>query len=296
VLERLLSFFAALCLHLILFIVILFWPAPAARPRLPTGILIEGLVSVNPLPGAPARTIRRAVSPAEPVRTAQASRRPEEIQPRPSVTPAREPSRRETVIPSRAENRQAPDTPAPPAETPRNATLPPARNATRPPARNASSTPPPPPPPAEDVNSALAEMRQASRRSPAAGRGEDLSRALAALDRELNSANQGGGGGAEDGAGLGLAGAYADSVASRIKPNWAMAERADRANYIAIVSLSIGADGLIRSAVIKSSSGNGLFDASILQAVRATRQVEPPPGPEYFNMDITFSRDVLSRR
>jgi TonB family protein len=129
-------------------------------------------------------------------------------------------------------------------------------------------------------------------------RREDLSSALADLGREIGGSGQsrGAGAGTEGGAGLGIAGAYAESVASRIKPNWAMAERTDRTNYVAVVSLNINADGVIQNAVIKTPSGNSLFDASIIQAVRATRQVEAPPGTEFMNLDITFSREVLSRR
>jgi TonB family protein len=140
-------------------------------------------------------------------------------------------------------------------------------------------------------------MARQARRPPS--RGEDLSSALADLSRELGGSGQasrGGGSGIEGGSGMGIAGAYADSVASRIKPNWAMAERADRTNYVAVASLSINPDGVIQNAVIKTPSGNGLFDASILQAIRATRQVEAPPGVEFMNLDITFSREALSRR
>jgi TonB family protein len=149
------------------------------------------------------------------------------------------------------------------------------------------------------LGDALADMERRTRRSSPPRRGEDLSSALADLGREIGGtgqARQGGGAGAEGGAGLGIAGAYVESVASRIKPNWAMAERTDRTNYVAVVSLSINADGLIQNAVLKTPSGNDLFDASIIQAIRTTRQVEAPPGTEFMNLDITFSREVLSRR
>lgn len=284
---RLLSVFASLCLHLLLLIAVLFWPASVpVIPPPPAGILIDGLISINPLPGASARRIREDLPLPPPVQTARTQPPQNQEQPRPpTVQPRDIPSARE-IQPSRV-SPPLPETPVIPKDPQRaaNATAPPAGNATR-------------PRPVEDLNRALAEMERQTRRAPQRRR-EDLSSALADLGREIGGSGrtgQDGGTGTEQGTGLGVAGAYVESVASRIKPNWAMAERTDRTNYVAVVSLNINADGVIRNAVIKTPSGNGLFDASIIQAIRATRQVEAPPGPEFMNLDITFSREALSRR
>jgi TonB family protein len=293
--ERLLSFLASLCLHLGLFSAILFWPAGAPiLPPPPGGILIDGLVSINPLPGASARNPRQDLPPPPPVRAADVQPQTERQQPDPASVRAPEIQPRAEIQPSRV--------PPPPQEAPVIPKEPQrAANATPPalPARNASSNAPGNATRrrnTESLDDALADMARQARRPPR--RGEDLSSALADLGREIGGpgqARQGGGAGTE-GTGLGVAGAYADSVASRIKPNWAMAERTDRTNYVAVVSLNISAEGVILNSAIKTSSGNGLFDASVLQAIRATRQVEAPPGTEYMRLDMTFSREVLSRR
>jgi TonB family protein len=61
------------------------------------------------------------------------------------------------------------------------------------------------------------------------------------------------------------------------------------------VNIKIGADGTIQNYRLKTSSGNPYFDSTVQNAIQATRILEPPPSPEYMDMDVSFSSEALSR-
>ncbi|MDR2800263.1 MAG: TonB C-terminal domain-containing protein [Desulfovibrio sp.] len=91
-----------------------------------------------------------------------------------------------------------------------------------------------------------------------------------------------------------MLGAYHESVISRVRPNWVLPARADRKNYTAVVNIKIDKDGTILEARIVKPSGNTFFDSSVMQAVAATRTLEPPPHAGYSDIDISFTPESLT--
>jgi TonB family protein len=165
-------------------------------------------------------------------------------------------------------------------------------------------------PPQDDLAGALAELgREVSGKNPKrggsgpVGRGRSgdgaLSGALADLGKEAGGRGNGPSGsgpGGDGGDGYGVLGAYQDSIISRVRPNWSLPARADRRSYTAVVNIKIDRDGVILEARIIRSSGNGFFDASVMQAVAATKTLEPPPHPDYADINISFTPETLSRQ
>ena len=323
--ERTLSFLGSFCLHLLVLVLVLYWPAPDPGPLTPTGTIVSGLVSFNPLEGA-AKNPTRQDTPA-PQRGQQAQTPPPQNQPTTPETPTpKPPEKQPDPQPVKQPSKPPEDTATPIAEDPtkkppqQNATAqaqptqtPPAKNATAqtvPPVKNATAQTTPPAknattrPPRESVNDALADLQrqtgqqQGRGRSSGSGRGQDLSSALDDIAKEVGgsgSGTQGGGAGAPGGTGYGVAGAYSDSVVSRVRPNWSWPGRTDRRNYIAVVNIKIAPDGAIQSYRLTTPSGNDYFDSTVLRAIQATRDLEAPPDPRFQDMDVSFSSDALSK-
>ena len=109
-------------------------------------------------------------------------------------------------------------------------------------------------------------------------------------------ADSGHGPGGSGGDGYGVLGAYQDSIVSRVRPNWSWPGRTDRKNYTAVVNIQIEPDGTIKNARIVTSSGNAYFDATVLQALAATTNLEPPPDPSYGDINIRFTPEGLGAR
>ncbi|MDR2124782.1 MAG: cell envelope integrity protein TolA [Desulfovibrio sp.] len=131
------------------------------------------------------------------------------------------------------------------------------------------------------------------------GGSRSLSGALAELGKEADGRSNGPSGsgpGGDGGDGYGVLGAYQDSIISRVRPNWSLPARADRRSYTAVVNIKIDKDGTIMEARIIRSSGNGFFDASVMQAVAATKTLEPPPHPDYADINISFTPESLGRQ
>jgi TolA protein len=163
--------------------------------------------------------------------------------------------------------------------------------------------PPAAPKPQKDsLAAALAELsREAGRSAPRGNRapsgqtragGRDQAEAGGQANGDASGPSPGGDGGD----GYGALGAYQDSIISRVRPNWSLPARADRRSYTAVVNIKIDRDGAILEARIIRSSGNGFFDASVMQAVAATKNLEPPPLPDYSDINISFTPESLGRQ
>lgn len=72
---------------------------------------------------------------------------------------------------------------------------------------------------------------------------------------------------------------YLETLKARLKENWSWFDRTSA--LIATVEIEISPEGEITSAKIRNSSGNSLFDQSILRAVNEANPVPPPPRNVY---------------
>lgn len=72
---------------------------------------------------------------------------------------------------------------------------------------------------------------------------------------------------------------YLETLKARLKENWSWFDRTSA--LIATVEIEISPEGEISSAKIRNSSGNSLFDQSILRAVNEANPVPPPPRNVY---------------
>jgi TonB family protein len=73
---------------------------------------------------------------------------------------------------------------------------------------------------------------------------------------------------------------YATEIYNAIRNNWSVPtglSLGDVLNFEVAISVRIAEDGTLLEPRMQRSSGNGLFDASCLQAVQTTRRVPPPP-------------------
>jgi TonB family protein len=74
---------------------------------------------------------------------------------------------------------------------------------------------------------------------------------------------------------------YATAVYTAIRRNWVtptgLVTDAELAGLVLVMRISITPEGKLGSPIVQKSSGNGYFDDSCVQAVKATGQVPPPP-------------------
>mgnify|MGYP003587826268 CR=1 FL=1 len=328
--ERLISFLFSLCLHLGLLVLVLFWPAARPLPVEPfQGKFIPGIVTLGKsgkdVPGGKqavpeAAKGRQEKAPPiekppadEPAKDVPKVEAPDKTVPKPDVRPIEKPAEKPVEKPvEKPAAKPDPDTVAIP-KTP-DKKPPKSANATKPatPAKTAQTPADKPKEPqkkpgGENLGSALADLNKqvgtpkgkTGGRGTAAGKGQDLSSALADLGKQVGSAggaDSGHGPGGSGGDGYGVLGAYQDSIVSRVRPNWSWPGRTDRKNYTAVVNIQIEPDGTIKNARIVTSSGNAYFDATVLQALAATTNLEPPPDPSYGDINIRFTPEGLGAR
>lgn len=305
---RLPSFLLSLCLHLALFALALFWPAPDPLPTPSMSPTVAGFVTIGK-EGRLAQS-RKVDGPDRPEPSVQPKRidaqppQPQKVEQRvpPEVKPERKPV--EKPVPKTPEKELPPDvTPiAAKKEPPRNATVKSTRNATaKAPARNATASRNAGK--KESAADALADLRKQTRSaggpSGRQGSGDAVKGALSALGKSVGGGSgtdaDGDGPGGSGGDGAGILGSYEDSVRSRVKPNWNWVERADRKQYVAMVNLRISPTGEVQGVRVVQSSGNSLFDSSVVTAVRATQTLEAPPRPDLRELNILFNSADMAR-
>lgn len=162
--------------------------------------------------------------------------------------------------------------------------------------------PKPKPEKKEDLANALADLgkkvggdsRGSGRGQPAPGRGKGsaLSSGLDDLAKQIGGGGEddtGRGPGGAGGDGLGVRGGYLDSIHSRVKSNWSWPGRADRLTFTTRIRISIAPSGAISSWQVVRSSGNDGYDNSVIQALLQTHNLEPPPEPQYREVEIGFT-------
>lgn len=78
--------------------------------------------------------------------------------------------------------------------------------------------------------------------------------------------------------------AYGNALRSRSEQAWSKPNLVGRA----VVSIEVASDGTL-TARLTQSSGNDLFDRSVMEAIRSLRKMPPPPGGKPVNFELPFS-------
>lgn len=147
---------------------------------------------------------------------------------------------------------------------------------------------------AEKKRKAAEEKKRKAAEAAAKAEEETLRKALEAAQQksaETNPHGTGGGGGD----GVGILGVYTDSVSSRIRPHLTTRPRSDGQVFHLTVRITIADDGTIVDAKIvepPSGSGDKTFDANVLRAIREAGKMEPPPSPQYKQLDVPFNSNM----
>lgn len=89
---------------------------------------------------------------------------------------------------------------------------------------------------------------------------------------------------------------WATAVMTAIRANWTtpvgLITDAELARLVATVKIAISSDGTVSNPVITKPSGNPYFDDSVIQAVKATPKVPPPP-PARRGLNVKFEGKSL---
>ena len=113
------------------------------------------------------------------------------------------------------------------------------------------------------------------------------------LRGEVGSEEDGDGTGPGDagGIGVGSVGPYEAIIVQSVKPNWNLIKGVDRRVLSAVINMTVEPDGTISQARIVQSSGNRLFDSSLMTAIQVTGVLnEPPPTKQRVNADVVFEQ------
>lgn len=323
------SLVISLCIHIAIFLLIWFWPAPAALDLSKQPILISlvdgapggnrtpspilghmGETSDGPMEPAPpapqsevAVTAREEIKPeAQPVAPREAPQ-PQEIAPKPAPAPTPPPEPvAETPKPAptpkeipkpREKPKPEPPKPEKPVEKPKPEKKPEPKKP-----QPAKPAPKKPAPKADPVAAALQQARKATSRASSGDRGNAVEQALAQARRNAGG-NRGGGGGEGSGpGGGGLGDVYVGQVMLAVRPNWGFASPARR-NLVCVVKVRVDMQGKVQDATISRSSGNAQYDASAVNAIMRTSNAgdfPPPPNASYGDLDLVFTLDEMAGR
>ncbi|WP_027188141.1 cell envelope integrity protein TolA [Desulfovibrio cuneatus] len=119
-----------------------------------------------------------------------------------------------------------------------------------------------------------------------------LSSALDDLGTEIGGSGndaEGTGPGGSGGDGVGNLGPYEAVIVQSVMPNWQLPPRADRRSLSAVVYIVVEPDGTISQARLVQSSGDRLFDSTLMSAIRLTGVLdEPPPNGRGLDADVIF--------
>lgn len=322
--DRLPSFLLSLCLHLGVLVLVIWWPASKPAPLPPKGIMIDAYFTL----GAPGKSVpgaRQAIPEAAKGRQEQAREVPKpveqeqpktvtrvenqtEVKPQPQAKPV---EKAPPPVPEKSDAIPIPKEPEKPKaqepEKPKTAEKP------KEPEKTKESEKPAEKPKAKepeknkvDIDKELRDLarktgtatgsRQGSG-SAAGGKGKEsgsggIEKDLADLAKALGGSGtdaEGSGPGGSGGDGVGALGSYEQVIISRVRPNWSFPAQANRRQFSTLVNIQIAADGIITQSRILRSSGNAAYDASVLNALARTEQLEPPPNPDVMNIDIEFA-------
>ena len=115
-----------------------------------------------------------------------------------------------------------------------------------------------------------------------------------------NAGGDGGGGGGEgDGpGGGGLNDVYMGQVMLAVRPNWSFTS-ATRLNLVCVVRVKVNLQGEVEKVDVTQSSGNAQYDSSAANAIWRTSRAgafPPPPSEQYTELDLVFTLNELMGR
>ena len=140
--------------------------------------------------------------------------------------------------------------------------------------------------------------REATSRVESGDKGSSVEQALAQARR--NAGGDGGGGGGEgDGpGGGGLNDVYMGQVMLAVRPNWSFTS-ATRLNLVCVVRVKVNLQGEVEKVDVTQSSGNAQYDSSAANAIWRTSRAgafPPPPSEQYTELDLVFTLNELMGR
>ncbi|MEG2172041.1 MAG: cell envelope integrity protein TolA [Desulfovibrionaceae bacterium] len=329
---RLASYVLSITLHVGLILAILFWPGPPPIKLNPQAVqisLVDGAMGGNRAPSpvlgpqgtkgekiAPSMPAPQKAEAAPPAPTAQETpiAQPKQDVQKPQTQPKSKPKPEPEPEPEKAtpiaqkkkpdvkpepKTEPKPEAPKPKKEDAKKAeTKPDAKKEDAKPAPKKEETKNAQKSSADAVKEALAKAKAASSREASPQRGSAVERALAEAKRKAGGVGGGGGGEGDGPGGGGIGDVYIGQVMMAVRPNWGFAS-ASRQNLTCSVRVQVDAQGKVQRAELEQSSGNSLFDTSAVNAVKKTGtegQFPPPPGPQYYDLILSFNLNELAGR
>ena len=304
------SYLLSLCLHLAVFLLIMFWPssppvnletppvmislvdgAPGGN-RTPSSILgkmgkpTDGPKDVSPPAkkadaAAPERPEVKADPTADKARPVEAKPEPKvehKPEPKPEVKPKPEP-KDATPVADKKDKKKKEDK---------------KKDDDKKPDKKADK-----PSKGDPVAAAMNQARrEATSRVESGDKGSSVEQALAQARR--NAGGDGGGGGGEgDGpGGGGLNDVYMGQVMLAVRPNWSFTS-ATRLNLVCVVRVKVNLQGEVEKVDVTQSSGNAQYDSSAANAIWRTSRAgafPPPPSEQYTELDLVFTLNELMGR
>lgn len=332
--SRPISFLFSLCLHSLILIVVLFWPAWQPRidlnqPVIEVGFVSMGAKGIPQEKSAPAQSARAqqqasAATPAAPVRDVQQTPQNQPVQtPDVSTPPPPAPKAPPTPV--------TPPTPAVPKPTPEEKVISPKKDnvpqpkpkeedkakpqtpdpkpEVKPETKPVEAPPTPQPAPKPSANDILKDALSSAKKTAAPASGaakgggspdgaQSVAAALAGLGKETVKGG-GGSGDGESGQGnsnVGVDATYTGLVMGIVRQQWTSVPRSDRTNLIASVRVRLSADGSIEQVNLERSSGNPAYDASVLSALSKVGSLPKPPNPGLQDLLLNFNYNEMMGR
>ena len=308
------SYLLSLCLHLAVFLLIMFWPSsPPVNLETPPVMIsrVDGAPGGNRTPssilgkmGKPTDGPKDVSPPAKKADAAAPERpevkadptadkaRPVEAKPEPKVE--RKPEPKHEVKP-----KPEPKDATPVAEKPKKDDKKKDDKKSTPKDDKKTDKKADKPSKGDPVAAAMNQARrEATSRVESGDKGSSVEQALAQARR--NAGGDGGGGGGEgDGpGGGGLNDVYMGQVMLAVRPNWSFTS-ATRLNLVCVVRVKVNLQGEVEKVDVTQSSGNAQYDSSAANAIWRTSRAgafPPPPSEQYTELDLVFTLNELMGR
>ena len=319
---RFISTLLSLCLHLLLVIGMIYWPASSSKVRLDVPVYQVKLVALSgkrPVGKvAPGNKVAGPVVKPKP-EPSPATPPPPAPEPAPAPAPAPKPQPAAKPVPAPKPEPKPDATPI----SPKKAVVPEAPKVAEQPKPkddkkdkpDKKSEPDKKPEPqkkpekkpeksADDIlREALADtsktIKKAEKQRAVSGQ-QQISKELAALQESVSqnkalqdalaeAGEEGIEGPPSDGVVGSIEDLYAIAVQNLVKKNWRFPQMATRDQLTASVRIMLSPEGSILDAKIVASSGRADFDASTLRAVADTKVLPKPPSPDISEITINFN-------